>query len=98
MKMPTRTRTRTTTTTTTTTKQSLEPVELRSRLKRAWSANFKMVWYVFLRPLRAELEAAGGGQNPQRARAEMSVFNLAQKRSFPPLWRGGNNLKVWTRN
>jgi hypothetical protein len=32
MKMPTRTRT-TTTTTTTTTKQSLEPVELRSRLK-----------------------------------------------------------------
>jgi hypothetical protein len=35
-------------------------------LKRAWSANFKMVWYVFLRPLRPELEAAPGGQNPQR--------------------------------
>jgi hypothetical protein len=45
--------------------------------KRAWSANFKIVWYVFLRPLRPELEAAPGGQNPQR---------------------GGNNLKVWTRN
>jgi hypothetical protein len=25
-------------------------------LKRAWSANFKMVWYVFLRPLRPELD------------------------------------------
>jgi hypothetical protein len=37
MKMPTRT---TTTRTTTTTKQSLEPVELRSRLKRA-QANFE---------------------------------------------------------
>jgi hypothetical protein len=27
-------------------------------LKRAWSANFKMVWYVLLRPLRPELEAS----------------------------------------
>jgi hypothetical protein len=35
-------------------------------LKRAWSANFKMVWYVFLQPLGPELEAAAGGQNPQR--------------------------------
>jgi hypothetical protein len=25
-------------------------------LKRAWSANFKMVWYVLLRPLRPELD------------------------------------------
>jgi hypothetical protein len=24
-------------------------------LERAWSANFKMVWYVLLRPLRPEL-------------------------------------------
>jgi hypothetical protein len=27
-------------------------------LKRAWSPNFKMVWYVFLRPLRPELKVA----------------------------------------
>jgi hypothetical protein len=26
-------------------------------LKRAWSANFKMVWYVLLRPLRQELKS-----------------------------------------
>jgi hypothetical protein len=26
-------------------------------LKRAWSANFKMVWYVLLRPLCPELDA-----------------------------------------
>jgi hypothetical protein len=25
-------------------------------LKRAWSANFKMVWYVLLRPLRPKLD------------------------------------------
>jgi hypothetical protein len=25
-------------------------------LKRAWSANLKMVWYVLLRPLRPELD------------------------------------------
>jgi hypothetical protein len=25
-------------------------------LKRAWSANFKMVWYILLRPLRPELD------------------------------------------
>jgi hypothetical protein len=25
-------------------------------LKRAWSANFKMVWYVLLQPLRPELD------------------------------------------
>jgi hypothetical protein len=25
-------------------------------LKRAWSANFKMVWYVVLQPLRPELD------------------------------------------
>jgi hypothetical protein len=29
-------------------------------LKRAWPANFKMVWYVLLRPLRPELD----GQDP----------------------------------
>jgi hypothetical protein len=29
-------------------------------LERAWSANFKMVWYVLLRPLRRELN----GQDP----------------------------------
>jgi hypothetical protein len=29
-------------------------------LERAWSANFKMVWYVLLRPLRPELD----GQDP----------------------------------
>jgi hypothetical protein len=28
-------------------------------LKRAWTANFKMVWYVLLRPLRAELDGQG---------------------------------------
>jgi hypothetical protein len=29
-------------------------------LERAWSANFKIVWYVLLRPLRPELD----GQDP----------------------------------
>jgi hypothetical protein len=29
-------------------------------LERAWTANFKMVWYVLLRPLRPELD----GQDP----------------------------------
>jgi hypothetical protein len=29
-------------------------------LERAWLANFKMVWYVLLRPLRPELN----GQDP----------------------------------
>jgi hypothetical protein len=29
-------------------------------LERAWSANFKMVWYVLLQPLRPELD----GQDP----------------------------------
>jgi hypothetical protein len=32
----------------------------RTILERAWSANFKMVWYVLLRPLRLELN----GQDP----------------------------------
>jgi hypothetical protein len=29
----------------------------RTILKRAWSVNFKMVWYVLVRPLSPELDA-----------------------------------------
>jgi hypothetical protein len=29
---------------------------LKTRNQRAWSANFKMVWYLLLRPLRPELD------------------------------------------
>jgi hypothetical protein len=32
-------------------------------LKRAWSANFKMVWYVLLRRLRAELDVRPSSAN-----------------------------------
>jgi hypothetical protein len=34
-----------------------------TNLKRAWSANFKMVWYVVLRPLRPELDGQLGWSN-----------------------------------
>jgi hypothetical protein len=42
-------------------------------LKRAWSANFKMVWYVLLRPLRPELD----GQDNQECSKKI-VTNLFQ--------------------
>jgi hypothetical protein len=45
-------------------------------LDSSWRLLSKNVRHDLVRPQRSELEA------------EMSVFNLAQKRSFPPLWAG----------
>jgi hypothetical protein len=45
-------------------------------LNRAWSANFKMVWYILLRPLRLELD----GQDPFQI-----CGRLCQTRKTPTL-------------
>jgi hypothetical protein len=45
-------------------------------LKRAWSANFKMVWYVLLRPLRPELDGRPSSENFNYSCTKIVVTNL----------------------
>jgi hypothetical protein len=53
-------------------------------LKKTWSANFKMVWYIFLRPLRPEQNRSEKRTGPtdQTPRWKLKKVNL-KKTYFP---------------
>jgi hypothetical protein len=51
-------------------------------LERAWSANFKMVWYVLLQPLRPELN----GQDPFQICGRLCQTRAIELRELPAIW------------